>query len=270
MCRRGLWLEKGDVARKRWSGLRPGRRRARRRRPADSRSRRPSTPAPARRRRRSCGATRPRAPLIPVVSGPHSFPPRPRGRGRRPRRSTRCWRSSRAHHQCSSAALHLGRLVRRQRLARRGGAHPDGHARPLGRGCASSADGRCERRSRAAPARRNAAAGGASRPARRPRPCAGAPSRTGGRGTTRRAAAPSDEEPARRRVSFESPSGARSLRPRRLLRGGGGEEAPPRGSKKPKPRRRRPARRTLLRREAVEDPRARCRREQQPAAPRRP
>ena len=116
------------------------------------------------------------------------------------------------HHQVlERLALHLGRLVRRQRL---NGASWRGLAlmvAPLvfGRGCASSADEAmratvaCERLLRVV----NAAAGG---PASPPRPSPAALRRraladAAVAEATRQAAAPSDEEPARRRVSFESP-----------------------------------------------------------------
>ena len=216
MCRRGLWLEKGDVARKavvKVFALGAGAR-------VDGGQRTKSIASaidagdPHAVLDAVAALLRSRAPLIPfekrasVISAATSADA---AAGAQALDALLAALASLHHQVLERLALHLGRLVRRQRL---NGASWRGLAlmvAPLvfGRGCASSADEAmratvaCERLLRVV----NAAAGG---PASPPRPSPAALRRraladAAVAEATRQAAAPSDEEPARRRVSFESP-----------------------------------------------------------------
>ena len=216
MCRRGLWLEKGDVARKavvKVFALGAGAR-------VDGGQRTKSIASaidagdPHAVLDAVAALLRSRAPLIPfekrasVISAATDVDA---AAGAQALDALLAGLASLHHQVLERLALHLGRLVRRQRL---NGASWRGLAlmiAPLvfGRGCASSADEAmratvaCERLLRVV----NAAAGG---PASPPRPSPAALRRraladAAVAEATRQAAAPSDEEPARRRVSFESP-----------------------------------------------------------------
>ena len=196
-------------------GLRPGRRRARRRRPADKidrvghRRRRP-----ARRRRRGGGATAIAcATHTGRQAGLGDFGRDRRGRGRRRPGARRAAGGAREPPPPGARAPRPAPRAARPAPApeRRvvAGPRPDGRAprlRPglrLERRRGDAGD----RRVRAAPARRER---GRRRAASPPRPSPAALRRraladAAVAEATRQAAAPSDEEPARRRVSFESP-----------------------------------------------------------------
>ena len=216
MCRRGLWLEKGDVARKavvKVFALGAGAR-------VDGGQRTKSIASaidagdPHAVLDAVAALLRSRAPLIPVdkrASFISAATDVDAAAGAQALDALLAGLASLHHQVLERLALHLGRLVRRQRL---NGASWRGLAlmvAPLvfGRGCASSADEAmratvaCERLLRVV----NAAAGG---PASPPRPSPAALRRraladAAVAEATRQAAAPADEEPARRRVSFESP-----------------------------------------------------------------
>ena len=220
MCRRGLWLEKGDVARKavvKVFALGAGAR-------VDGGQRTKSIASaidagdPHAVVDAVAALLRSRAPLIPfekrasVISAATGADA---AAGAQALDALLAGLASLHHQVLERLALHLGRLVRRQRL---NGASWRGLAlmvAPLvfGRGCASSADEAmratvaCERLLRVV----NAAAGG---PASPPRPSPAALRRRAladaavAEATRQAAASPApsvDEEPARRRVSFESP-----------------------------------------------------------------
>ena len=216
MCRRGLWLEKGDVARKavvKVFALGAGAR-------VDGGQRTKSIASaidagdPHAVLDAVAALLRSRAPLIPVdkrAACISAATDTDAAAGAQALDALLAGLASLHHQVLERLALHLGRLVRRQRL---NGASWRGLAlmvAPLvfGRGCASSADEAmratvaCERLLRVV----NAAAGG---PASPPRPSPAALRRraladAAVAEATRQAAAPADEEPARRRVSFESP-----------------------------------------------------------------
>ena len=216
MCRRGLWLEKGDVARKavvKVFALGAGAR-------VDGGQRTKSIASaidagdPHAVLDAVAALLRGRTPLIPVdkrAAFISAATAADAAAGAQVLDTLLAALASLHHQVLERLALHLGRLVRRQRL---NGASWRGLAlmvAPLvfGKGCASSADEAmratvaCERLLRVV----NAAAGG---PASPPRPSPAALRRraladAAVAEATRQAAAPADEEPARRRVSFESP-----------------------------------------------------------------